>query len=68
MGVAGPNIELRPSTEVDGGMKSLYLNKDFDLKYVFYAYDLWYKDFQQAPKIFHKKSHSSTNYQTGRTN
>ena len=26
-------------TEVDGGMKSLYLNKDFDLKYVFYAYD-----------------------------
>ena len=26
-------------TEVDGGMKSLYLNKDFDPKYVFYAYD-----------------------------
>ena len=49
-------------------MKSLYVNKDFDLKNVFYTYDFIMKDIQQAPKIFHKKSHSFANIQNGCTN
>ena len=42
-------------TEVNGGMKSFYLIKYFDLKYVLYAYDFITQQFSASPQNLQQK-------------